>query len=118
MRRLSDRSTKKYFTFVFSINHRTEYIAHPVTGDHIAGKRCGALEIITCPSCHLIHEQLFGDTPAKKHRNHMQHTGAIHRIAIFRGQLHGDTKRTPARNDRNLVHRISFWEHACDDCVA
>ncbi len=66
---LGNRAAQENFAFVFSVNHRAEYIAHAVARHHVARHCRGALEVVAGAGRHLIHKDFFGDPAAEQHRD-------------------------------------------------
>ena len=76
-----------------------------------------ALEVVRRAGRHLVHEELFGDPAAEQHGDHVQHVLAVHAVAVLLRQLHRHAQRAPARNDRDLVHRVGLRQEPRDDRV-
>src|SRR3546814_505074 len=89
-----------------------------VTSNDIARNGSGALEVVGCAGCHLIHEDFFGDASPEQHGNGVQQAFFVHAVAVAFGQLHGYTQRTTTRNDGDLVDGISLGQHARHQSVA
>ena len=103
-----DRTPEEDLAFVLAINHRAQRVGHAVTRHHVARHLRRPLEVVRSTGGHLIHEQLFGDTPTEQHGDTAQQIDAVIGITIFFRQLHGQPQRPTTRDDSDLMHRIGF----------
>src|SRR6267142_4564461 len=67
-----DRAAEEDLALVLAVDHRPELIRHAPLRHHAARDLGGALEVVRRAGGHLLHEELFGDAAAEKHRDHVE----------------------------------------------
>ena len=112
MRGLRDAATQKHLTLILSVHHGSKLGGHAVARHDIARDRRGALEVVRCTSCHLVHEDFFGDSTTEQNGDRAQQALLVHAVTITLRQLHRHAQRTSARDDRDLMNRIRLGQHA------
>src|SRR5699024_10968992 len=87
VRGLCHAASKKDLAFVFGIDHGAKGFCHAVTHDDIACNGGGPLKVVGCTGRHLIHEDFFGNTPAKQDSDHVEQMLLVHAVAVLFMQL-------------------------------
>src|SRR5258708_3556305 len=103
---------------VLAIDHPPHLVRHAPLRHHAARDIGGPLEVVGGAGGHLLHEQLFGNSSAEQHRDHVEEAIAVLAVAIGLRQLHRHAQRTPARADGHLVHRACLPQRAPRDRAA
>src|SRR3546814_5723615 len=75
---LGHAAAKEDLAFVFGVHHRPQRVGHAVTSNDIARNGSGALEVVGCAGCHLIHEDFFGDASPEQHGNGVRQRSEEH----------------------------------------
>ena len=104
--RTGNAASQEYFVFVFRINHYAHFIAHTVTGNHLARHLGGTFEIVGCTGRNTADEDVFGNASAKQNRQLAQHLVFIHADTVAFRKLPSQTERTTARHDGHFVNRV------------
>ena len=66
--------------------HRAERLAHPELGDHLAGDRRGAVDVVLRAGGRVGEDQLLGGAPAEQHRELVDQLAAPHEELVLGGQ--------------------------------
>ena len=89
----------------------TEFIAHTVNGDHIAGNARCLLDITGCACGNIVKEELFGNASAKAHNDIFKHFAAGTEVfQILLRTEEGEAACHTAGNDRDIVDRVGMLE--------
>ena len=105
---LRHRAAQEHFAFVFRIDHRSHAFTHAVARHHVAGELSGAFKVVRRARRHLMHENFFSNSSAEENGNTSEQILTVIGIAVHLRELHGETERAAARNDRHLMHRVTF----------
>ena len=115
---LSHGAAEEHFVLVFTVNHRAHHIAHAVADDHVASHLSGAFKVIRRTRCHLMHENFFGNTSAEQDGDTREQILLVIRVMVFGRQLHRQTQRTSARNNRDFVYGVALRHQTCNQSMA
>jgi len=114
---LGELAAKEDLLFLLAEGKRTE-LAHAPFADHLAGDFSGPLDVISGAGGHGLEEDFLGDAAPHHDRQLAFQIDAVVGVLVVNGQLHGDAQGHAARNDGDLVQRVSMGNLGGDQGVS
>ena len=103
---------------VVAVRDGTQAIAHAVLADHLAREARRLLQVVRRAGRQMPEDDLLGGSPAHRVANHRKDLVAREVVAVLGRQRLRDAEGHPARDDRDLVHRIAALGEHRDERMA